>query len=183
MFHIDWTPAHFVRLIPPGEDLRRADINAESAGLAVVFDEVNIPDSGVLSNLCLLSLKEGHRLPSSSRYKGVGGAMVLAETDERRFVLVIEQGATNLMSLAHAPGRARFTLATNAFTRPSTQERVRTYQASSCLAVIVTLGVLFCFLRLEINWHRSLVFASWPSEIAINPAQHGGQSFELIKGY
>ena len=115
--------------------------------------------------------------------------MVLAETDERRFVLVIEQGATNLMSLAHAPalahapGRARFTLATNAFTRPSTQERVRTYQASSCLAVIVTLGVLFCFLRLEINWHRSLVFASWPSEIAINPAQHGGQSFELIKGY
>lgn len=115
--------------------------------------------------------------------------MDLAATDERRFVLVGEQGATNLMSLAHAPalahapGRARFTLATNAFTRPSTQERVRTYQASSCLAVIVTLGVLFCFLRLEINWHRSLVFASWPSEIAINPAQHGSQRFELIEGY
>ena len=109
--------------------------------------------------------------------------MDLAETDERRFVLVIEQGATILMSLAHAPGRARFTLATNAFTRPSTQERVRTYQASSYLAVIVTLGVLFCFLRLEINWHRSLVFASWPSEIAINPVLHGSQGFELIKGY
>jgi hypothetical protein len=109
--------------------------------------------------------------------------MILAETGERRFVLVIEQGATNLMSLAHAPGRARFTLATNAFTRPSTLEQVRTYQASSCLAVIVTLGVLFCFLRLEINWHRSLVFASWPSEITINPAQRDGQSFKLIKGY
>ena len=117
--------------------------------------------------------------------------MDLAETDERRFVLVIEQGATNsrslahapALALAHAPGRVRFTLATNAFTRPSTQERVRTYQASSCLAVIVTLGVLFCFLRLEINWHRSLVFASWPSEIAINPVLHGSQGFELIKGY
>ena len=75
-FHIDWTPAHFVGLIPPCEDLSRADINAESAGLAVILDEVNIPDSGVLSDLCLLSLKEGHRLPSSSRYKGVVGAMV-----------------------------------------------------------------------------------------------------------
>ncbi len=113
--------------------------------------------------------------------------MVLAETDERRFVLVIEQGATNLMSLAHAPalahapGRARFTLATNAFTRPGAQERVRTYQTSSCLAGVVTLSILLCFLRLEINWHRSPVFASWASEIATNPAQQGNQSFKLIE--